>query len=127
MLMSVTTDEIRPKQKNKVKRVEVDILQETTKALASDLLVKTEDLEKEAKEKKLTRGLIRRMRNNNKDAEEGKYEEREISELQPSYSASTENSMEEEISISSSDEDLIIHNNLDVVVEPEAEKIVAKK
>ena len=75
----------------------------------------------------MTRGLIRRMRNNNKDAEEGKYEEREISELQPSYSASTENSMEEEISISSSDEDLIIHNNLDVVVEPEAEKIVAKK
>ena len=89
--------------------------------MASNLLIKTEDLDKEGETKsgkKLTRGLVRRMRNNNKDAEEGKYEEREISDLQPSYSASSDEGEDkvEEISDSSVDEedggDLMICNNL---------------
>ena len=41
------------------------------------------------KPKRITRGLIRRMRNNNKDAEEGKYFEKELSTPERSYSPTT--------------------------------------
>lgn len=55
------------------------------------MLIKEEDIEKKEPNKsvKLTRGLVRRLRNNNKDAEAGKYFEREISEAERSYSPST--------------------------------------
>ena len=67
-------------EKTKRKCRELDRILETAKEVAEDLLIKQEDLEKEEKvTKKLTRGTIRRLKNNNKDAEEGKYEEREIS------------------------------------------------
>ena len=37
----------------------------------------------------MTRGLVKRVRNNGKDAEEGKYFEKELSSLERSYSPTT--------------------------------------
>lgn len=65
------------------------------KSVAEKVLIKTEAIEKakpDVGKKRLTRGLARRLRNNNKDAEEGKYFEREISDLEPSYTPTTINS-----------------------------------
>ena len=50
-----------------------------TKKIAKDLLIKDEELELK-QPKRITRGLVRRLKNNNKDAEEGKYFEKELSE-----------------------------------------------
>ena len=61
------------------KPTEAERLKEDAIKVAKNILIKTEETDGDQK-KKLTRGALRRMRNNNKDAEEGKYEERDISD-----------------------------------------------
>jgi hypothetical protein len=65
--------------------------------VAGEVLVKSEgDLittgrkKIQIKEKRLTRGLVKRIRNDGKDAEEGKYFEKELSSLERSYSPTTQ-------------------------------------
>ena len=69
-------------------------------------MIKDEEVEPN---KKLTRGLIRRLRNNNKDAEEGKYFEKEISEAERSYSPTTVDSKE-----SNKNEEMISDNSSEI-------------
>jgi hypothetical protein len=88
--------------KYKGKNKELQQVLEVASKVAGEMLIKNEeDFEKITKDsgkhghmyvtnpKRLTRGLVRRMRNNNKDAEEGKYFEKELSSPERSYSPTT--------------------------------------